>query len=530
MNNELDKERVDRSTNLADSLNGINDFTHQSQYYSMIEYMKGSLQQVSTERATYYNELEKYRDNYIVNGIYDIIGNDVFIDTGNIDYLSIEYTKDEDVQEELRDMFRKLNISTLLISILPDLLHYGSYPLRPVIHPEMGVVGIKDDLEPSSVIAICDTNNYPLFYFVDESLKTRGDSRYIDYRTRSKFKYYSIKDIAFFSLDLDFIKLRLPKKIMDQFKVKSDKNPIANKIAEANSDLLPDALKIKTSKSFIYGSLDKLKECLLQDKIAVYRDLAALLSPNLIGIPVPDIYDPAQLIDVVQKYDTLLNSDIAKLNNNMDFQFSLADIARLKVVPIAGDRSTPTPIDTGAKNTVIDPELLNNTLAKFLNSLGIPVELFSGSSDSKTNLKTNVRYAKKIKRIQKNISKSLVYLCLMHLSIKYPGREIFADDINIQLKNNINIDELENLEAQDLVISSVSSMFGLFETIKETVRASKSYQIDPDEFIKAVKDGLSSIGSPYQNTIADKTAETDIYGTVSKDKLDDSTFKSSEDK
>lgn len=521
---------------------------------SMAEFLKSYLIQENIDRDAYYSILSKYRDNWIVNAIYDVIMNDIFIDSGYNDYIKITIEKrDDKFQKEAESLFRRLNIGEVLQSITPDLLHYGAYPLKILAKEGKGVIALIDDVEPQHVIAISDSASRPLCFFVDESVhnvRATASGFVSQYQSsEKKYNYYDITELLYFSLDLDFIKLKLPdfasknikeqvhnnrsglknvlkvyyeidlshpdrtivtkeQRVLKQIDDTPEKYEIEdsseNEVEDEFESLIPGCVKIRSSKSLIWGILDKLKDSILLNKMAVYGNMAELFAPKLVGIPVPDAYDPKQLVEITQKYEQLLNSDLSKLSYTNDFNnINFSEIAKIKVIPIAGDRSTPTSIDYGADNKTIDPDKISDNLKEALNALGVPPELFYGGSSPKENLKTNVRYAKKIKKIQHNIARTLKYLLLIHFGYKWPNEVVSFDDIDIQLKNNVNIDELENMESQDLVISASNSVLSMYSSLAELNNASKDagkhpeYEIDQSEILKAVKDQLTMIGSPF---------------------------------
>lgn len=513
--NESENQRVENITSkeLVKSLGEASSFRHQDQFYSMVNYLSSNLTNSIQSREFYFNELAAYRHNYIVNGIYDIIANDIFVDNGATDFLTVKVDKYPKVEKELTKLINKLNLPNVLMSILPDLLHYGSYPIRPVVVQDKGVVDLVDDLDPRQVIAITDSKSLPLMYFVSNNMQLRTDNTGTGFNqtqlqqkfssNKKTFEYLDITQLLHFSIDLNSVRLVLPDKDAKQIRSKAP--------TEYGKKLLPTTLKIRTSQSLLWPALDKLKEVLLLDKLSVYRDIGSILTPNLVGIPVPDVYDPTQLIEIVKKYDELLNSNVVKINNSQNLEITLQELSAVKVVPIVGDRTTPQSIDVGRSVPISSAEALNDGISRFLNSIGIPKELFDGSADSKTNMKTNIRYAKKIKRIQKNITKTVTILCLLHISEKFPELNVYTSDIQVQLKNNTNIDELENMESQDLIVSSIASIKGLIEDLEGLVEKS-SYEIDADEVVKNIQDSFSSLGSKYHSIFKKKeTPSTTVY-------------------
>lgn len=496
------KTEVIASTELAKAVNNLAGYKHPDHFASLVSFMTQNLTGIINNREYYFQELSNYRQNYIVNGIYDIILNDVFVDSGTDDYITIKVPNKPEVEEELTKMFAKLNLGTFLMSVFPDLLHYGSYYVRPIIKPGVGIVDLVDDLEPKAVIAITDSKNDPLLYFVSNMLNMRNDTIGTinqGFNTKVNTEYLDITQLISFNVDLSFTKLKLPAKI--------EKNLRSAAPDEMTRKLLPTNLRLKTSSSLVWPVLDKLKELLLLDKLSVYRDIGSILTPNLVGIPVPDVYSPAELVDVVKRFDELLNSSVVKMNNTQNMELMLQELASVKVIPVVGNRSTPTNIDIGRSQPISNPQSFADGLSRLLNSIGIPKELFDGSIDSKSNLKTNIRYAKKIKRIQKSLARTLVYLCLLHIAEKFPSLDIYEDDITIQLKNSNNLDEMEQQETQDLMVSSIASIKTLVEDLEILVSKS-NYEIDQDELVNSIKENFAAVGSRFSNIFKKREVHT----------------------
>lgn len=497
------KAEVISSDNLTKAISAASGFRHADTFSSLVSFMTNSLQATVQSREYYFNELDRYRNNYIVNGIYNIVSNDIIADSGSSDFISISVPKYPEVEEEIKKLFTHLNISDVLISIMPELLHYGSYSIRPIISPGRGVIDLVDDLNPRQVIALTDSKSIPIMYFVANQMSRSELNPYDNVvpqqytytnSGRNSYEYLSISQMVYFSLDLSFSKLTLDPRLIRQMRTKAP---------QIYTKLLPQSLKIKTSQSFVWPSIDKLKEVLLLDKLSVYKNIGSILTPNIIGVPVPDVYDPNQLIDITKKYDELFNSNVARFNNTQNLELTIQELSAIKVVPIVGDRSTPQVIDTGRGEPIAKDESVNESMGRLLNSLGIPKELFDGAMESNTNLKTNVRYAKKVKRIQKSVTKTLNMLALLHISEKFSNLNVYPSDIVITLKNNINIDELENMESQDLIISSTNNIKMLLDNLAPIVELS-SYEIDADKLVENIRDNFSSLGSIYQNIFKKK--------------------------
>ena len=500
------KSDTDISKTLVDELDGLRrSVANNSVAIHLSGILNQQLQTTSLMRESYFRELALYRNNYVVNAVYDIISNDIIQDNTSSEALTIYCPTDEEVEKELRKLFNKLGVVEILQAILPDLLHYGSYTLRPIVVKKKGVVGLSDDYYPNQVIAITDSKSDPLMYFIANNLNPLEDSRkangtisdmtYLGTATnqwRKKSKLYEYKDISellYFSIDLGYQKLLLPE---------SDIQSIRSKVPSALEVLLPRSLKIRTPNSFVYPALDKLQEVLALDKYIVYRHLGDILTPNLVGVPLPNTTDVNQAHEIVQRYSDIINGNIDRASNILDMNATLQDLAKVQLIPIIGDRATPEAIQFGRQvgESTSNMETYQEVLSRFLTTIGIPPEYFNNEKESKENLKTAIRYAKKIKRIAKNLIRPLEHLALLHISEKFPDKNITADQIRIQLRNNQNVDELQNLETQDLVISSIDNMRNLIESSEEIVSGTE-WEIDKNLVIENIVNTLALSNSPF---------------------------------
>ena len=500
------KSDTDISKTLVDELDGLRrSVANNSVAIHLSGILNQQLQTASLMRESYFRELALYRNNYVVNAVYDIISNDIIQDNTSSEALTVYCPTDEEVEKELRKLFNKLGIVEVLQAILPDLLHYGSYTLRPIVVKKKGVVGLSDDYYPNQVIAITDSKSDPLMYFIANNLNPLEDSRkangtisdmtYLGTATnqwRKKSKLYEYKDISellYFSIDLGYQKLLLPE---------SDIQSIRSKVPSALEVLLPRSLKIRTPNSFVYPALDKLQEVLALDKYIVYRHLGDILTPNLVGVPLPNTTDVNQAHEIVQRYSDIINGNIDRASNILDMNATLQDLAKVQLIPIIGDRATPEAIQFGRQvgESTSNMETYQEVLSRFLTTIGIPPEYFNNEKEPKENLKTAIRYAKKIKRIAKNLIRPLEHLALLHISEKFPDKNITADQIRIQLRNNQNVDELQNLETQDLVISSIDNMRNLIESSEEIVSGTE-WEIDKNLVIENIVNTLALSNSPF---------------------------------
>lgn len=489
------KIEVNASETLTNSLNTLTSLKHEAIATTLVSFLTENLQSHVRDRQTYFADLEVYENNYIVAGIYDILSNDVLVDTTTNDTIQVSVPDNQKAEEACQKLFERLNITSVLQSILHPLLHYGSYTLRPVVKQGRGVIDLIDDYMPGQVIALTDSKNQPVMFFVSNQATlnnfyqtregiTQNSTRF--QKAGPLFEFKPISELIHFSLDLNFVKLVLPE---------NETQSIASKVPPEIKHLMPKSLRIKTSQSFIYPVLDKLKEVLLLDKLAVYKSIGDILTPSMIGVPVPNGYDPSQVIDLIKRYDELLNSNVQRNLSLTNVEAVLREMGAVKAVPIVGDRSNLATIDVGrdiSANTQGYTEATEASLGRLLSALAIKKEAFGGEAND--SIKTDVRYAKKVKRIQKNLTRPLTWLCLLHLSEVLPDINLKESDIHISLKNNLNLDELENLETLDLMTSSVQSQKTLLEDLAEFTQGT-DYKLDRNAALELFLSGLQSAGS-----------------------------------
>lgn len=506
---------------IAGELDGLKNYIAQNSLeVHLANILKSQLQTSALSRESYYQELGSYRNNFVVNGIYDILMNDLLMDHTTESPITV-FCNDKEVETEIKDLFEKIAISEVIQSILPDLLHYGSYAMKPIISNKKGIIGLSDDYYPNQVIAITGSKQDPLFYFVANNLTPTDVYRQstnasdalmnvIQANTqRKKTKVYEFKDtsqVIYFSIDLGYTKLLLPEQDIQSMRDKVQGNKKLGNLGL----LLPRSLKIKTPVGFIYPALDKLKDVLALDKFTVYKNIGDVLTPRLVGIPLPATLDVDKLTDITKRYDEVINSNIQNVNltSMMNLETTLQDLAKVQVIPISGERSTPEQITFGREvgESSAAADAVQTSLERLLTTVGVPPEYWRNETSSIENLKTATRYAKKIKRISRNLARTLEHLALLHCSYKFPDKNIKWGDIKIQFRNNQNIDELQNLETQDLVITSIENAVQMVEDLNSLI-AGSDFEIDKNLVIENIVSTLASAGSTFKGVFRKKGEE-----------------------
>jgi hypothetical protein len=455
-------------------------------------------------RDNYYTELVKLRDHFLLSAIYNIVQNSILLSSANKSYINIDTPNDKELGGELTDMFDKLSIESLLLSILPDILHYGGYSLKVKSEEGVGIVELLDIYESKDVIPLVDSVNNPLVYFVKSEGLVTANRKYS--KLQSTLALVPISQILHFSATNEYIKLSVADNERGALNNITAKFDFTDESLEGTISELLASSKIKAAKSFILPVKDLLKSLELLKKIKALKSTASILKPEILAVTVPDMTDVDESIKIVDQYSNLINSNLAKVTRDdlINDQVSLQDVASVKIIPVTSSgRADMRSVDTSSSQDqqVFSNETVKEEIELILSILGIPIELFNGEVSGREAMKTFIRFAKIVKTAQKALSRSLQNMCLLHLSYKYPDKEFNEADIKISLTNSNNYDAVEDLEPLDLIISSIDNILGLTSRLEEEVLEGSGYKIDKSALAEAVKSSLGSIGSAYESIL-----------------------------
>lgn len=461
--------------------------------------MMGAVAQVQSSQLKFISDLRSLRDNWVTNSIYDIIGNELF--SVNVEESISVLCPDDKIRHDIEELLTKLKVVRIVKDSVPDLLHYGSYPFTPLVN-STGLVGITEDFESGEVLEFKGIRGDTKFHFINKIVADSVGSMAF----MQTPEVVGENDIAMLSLSNGFARVNI-----DMVGYDNKDNDLTK--------ILGDTIKISVPASLISGSMEKLRDLLLLDKISLAKDLANLLAPTVLGIPLPDSNNVTEMLEVVNKYDDLINGRILSSDNINANNFSLNDIARVKLIPSPSSKGSPQVIDTGAKDNEIGLDKFRVNLEMFLQSIGIPPELMIGQMESETSRKVYVRYAKMIKKIAQSISEFIEKIVKIH----FLARKEPVPEFSISVKTNANMDVIESTDARDLLLSSTKLTISSLEDMEQAISKS-DYQVDWNVVIEKFSKDLASVDSEFAGlfikkpdmfTNVGKTSETGISGIFS---------------
>lgn len=442
----------------------------------------------------YYSRLRELRNNFITNGIYDIIKNEIF--SNSINNGIILSMDNKTLEKEANDLIQSEMVIGQVKSFLPDLLHYGSYTITPEFTKGVGLTALNDEYEPGDVIEFLSSNGSPLCYFVNPITPDSLGS------TQNTFSYGTARMIPHDNMIYLGLNMGYEKLYLGDNQVK-----LLNELNDNRVGLLDDKVKVRTSTSLLWGNLDKLEDLLLLDKVIIHRDIANLLTPTILGINLPNSNSLTEMVEVVNKMEQLVNGNNVRVRDVIDGKVSIEDISKVKIIPVAGDKGTPQHIDTARNENKIEFTDFKDQLELFLLSIGIPPDLFLGASDNDVT-RIYIRYSKLIKRISYVIIDFLKKILVGHFNAKYPKFVYKPSHFNITIRTNSNLDTLEFTEAQELHLASARSFVATLEDLNPLIEQSK-YSINADLLIEKLDSMLSEVGSPFTGIFSLKEATSD---------------------
>lgn len=451
-------------------------YQNESDYYQQI--LNGFLN-IRQDRDSIYKEIEQFRNYYFVTLALDVICDDVLTDsnTGSV----IDVSSDiPELDKELKRFMEEFDVVNLIEDILPEMLLYGEYALGTTVESGKGIIEIVDSVTPSDFVALYDSQLPRAFWIRD------ADS----------FKVAPVRDFAHFCINSR--KLRV------------------DSAQRAPKDLKMRSPFYRIGRSVIWSGIDKLKELMLLEKVSAANSVSSLTRPNIIGLSLPNSTAPNELVDITKRYENMLNANSRQQTsagmqgaNPMDkLSGMIQDSSRVKVVPIFSDKGQLDKVDLnqGDKSMDLLP-LIRDYREVAATALGIPSELLFGEvGNRRAALKQYARYSRKITTIQRAITRGLQQLCLNHLVNKFQDTRIRLSDVKVDMRSNLSVDELSNLEGIELQLSSINELHRLAQEMY-TSDLNMKHRINGEAFANYVKSALGDVGFRYDFIYAEGVKE-----------------------
>jgi hypothetical protein len=422
---------------------------------------------ISKNKESIFEQINEISDFYFSQLIVDRLIEDSLgtsVDNNAIFSVNIKNSdgsNDEPLTNVVNDFINKFNLQQVILDVAPDLIKYGEYFLRlDVIPPNTkdaninyGIYNIYDDVDSRKVTPVFKDSD--ILHYIHQDNKG-----HITQEQPSKYAYFSL---------------------------------LTNRIKVA-VEAKDKTLFMRMGRSVLYPVIGLIKELKLLETMIPIKFLNTQLQSALISVTVPSTTKPADALQIMQDYEKMLNNtlkvDLNKKTDNEILRILSNRMGKVKVIPNYGDKGSLN------KEEILDKDDYNSLFEKIddlrrmiLLTIGIPPNIISDENSFKSeNIKSYVRYNKKLKMIQKSMIDGLKRIILIHL-INSGYDNVVVDDIEVNLLNAINIDEVDKFEMLDLLISIQDN----FLSYLTNVDAMEGISIDPKEVVKFLNEGLGQV-------------------------------------
>ena len=411
----------------------------------------------SSQKIRILRELNRFRDFWLAEAIISALSGDVLSVSPSGECVTISYTGDNSkIQDAIEQLQKQVDIDYALSNLIYDLAWYGEYNLDIKTDPSKGVVGLQESsrLAPWNTYSIWDaTGTQPKYILINGKAVDAGNYLVLSLPPRSSFT--------------------LPPRV----RIKGLKNTGKGYWFRSGTPILKPALP-------------KLRELYLMEIAIPGARLLNLLSPKYVGIQVPPGLPVDKVEGLLERYDNMLNRNLKIARTGyLEIEDLLGKGVYVKSVPVAGDKGQITTIDlTDSRYGSMVDELQDVRKAVCI-AVGVPPSYILGEEGlgRQDALKQYVRYARKVRMITQELGRGLKELVKKHLAIL--GYKTPEDTIKVQFTHSINIEELDRVEYEDTLFSTISNTVSSLKGLEDS-----GVRVTPDTLKAYLQNKLGSLG------------------------------------
>lgn len=449
---------------ILEAFGSFNPDSYQKMDY-VYDQILNKISRVSQDRVTYFKLLSEFERYYLILAINDILVDMVLKDSGNKVSLSATVYKDSDGIDEkveneeytndVRAFFEDFNLPDLVEIMLPDLLLYGEYAYALKSEEGKGVVSIDDPWVAGEVTALYRGAN-PIGYFRLPAVRALRKEQGAISSIMVNVKELPFNSVMHFQLGGRKIKLNL----------------------DDDARRVVHSPQMKVGMSFFWPAIEQMQLLKFREISEAARDLSTLTRPTLVGVAVPATESGAKSAQFCQKFEKLLNSGVQdptlKLQGTDGLITGLSRVmaGRYKVLPqfqSGKGQANKLDLEDQIRDDSASKAKINDNRDLICTILGIPPEAVSNQpNDLKDNYKMYARLSKKVKAIQRDITKTLKILCVHHLSLLHSDENVDEANIEIQLSSSTSIEDIDDAEAMGYVVDNIKSLIDLATSIRDS--------------------------------------------------------------
>ena len=256
------------------------------------------------------------------------------------------------------------------------------------------------------------------------------------------------------------------------FIMSSKKIEVEIKGFNLNEDDYISTKHIKVGKSIIFPIINKLKQSQILELSNLAKELRDILKPTIVQIGVPNDTLPEDVREIMETYENLFRNVFTSLKDSDDLSFNdlLSIVTEIKALPSYGGESkgqlTPQNDIIDKLDTKEREETIRKSIAL---TVGIPFYYLSLGSETNTSrleaLKTFSRYTRKLNNTQFCLKKGLKEL--FYLDLKYKKYVVDIEDIEINMREIINVDILDSMEYLVALTTTIKEIMDVLTSISE---------------------------------------------------------------
>jgi hypothetical protein len=485
----------------------MDDFRQIDEYHVAAAY-SSIYTKVSKERKNFIRDIDRHRDFYLVDVMVNSIVQDALtpeISTGKI----VEITSSNSaLKNELEALQKRINFDQLLLDILPDLCLYGDYFLKTNLddpeddqdHKKIAKDQLDDEAEdiedddklvsgtdakgPQGLLEVKDVVDQTAIIPLTQDGKRRS------YLTLDKGKVVKAHARHYIHFTMGGSRRRL--QVFEE---------LSRGVAEYD-DRLKEVLEdvpryIRVGKSIFYGTLSKIRELELLEKLIPAAKLSKLSQGTIVGVNLPENYDLEKGLAAVRRVEGLLNKKIGVDNklNELTVESIIATSGQYKAIPLYGEKGRIERIDYKEDQSDDLLSNLKDIREIICDSIGVPYELVFKSDDVNRGniIRKYARYLKKLKSVQRALQDGIRQIVKIHLAAR-DGISYKDSDLQINFLSKLpEIDNLDNLEHMDITISMLGNLLSRINEFSDD-RSAFDIEVDPKVLKDYVNNHLATIG------------------------------------
>jgi hypothetical protein len=440
-------------------------------------------------------QLREMRYHPLIQTITDIFIDDAFMSNSRTEVYNVRYNataNKKKIQARMDYFTEKFKMQDFALEIIPQLMLYGEHivpykthkdmpgdtinlekgkkkkpNLKEVIpkeddekfDPDKGIVEISDNAILEQIIPIWKGMNIVSF-----AERTNDPQKPLNEYDPDKFVYFCLPGE------------KIPVKVKDDSK------------GHIKVYHLPEHTKM--GKSMFFNVIDKIRKLDSLEASFLAMMLQKALTPRILGVGIPagtPIKEVRKQMEYYERYLEDVYREIANVET-FDAQTITRLSNKVKVIPSYLDGKGALELLTLSNDQSIDKEAINDLRREISVIIGFPYYYISIAGDPKEDrlltLKIHSRYSKNCNSLQRAMKNGLKQFYVYDL--KAAGHNVKESEIEIDFKEIVNIDTLDNMEFVVTASSALREVFDMVIGLAESEQV--NFEVNQDVVLNLINE------------------------------------------